>query len=395
MAEKPKIIDPVENLGLRFINRVWRVLFGVFGIQLDMLGIEHYSKCWKKIIFAVFIRVLHAVNILHYIVVIVYYKLHYSEHFFGLVSMTYIQVIAFFTAILCLKNEKKIAAAYRKIVFNLSSAEDLLKTFDRHTKLYFFVLIATTVAITANQIAKEIVNDHYHQICRKAHAQMGIHNNYLSNITALIDYCEIIVFSYWFTDVIFVYFAHLCKGLALNFVLVNRCLEAELRATSLTSSKLNVLRHKYEYISGLVDEISELFSPLILFWISLLVLNLCFDIRALQLSSATGVFFSYSRYIVQIFRSTIFLFLILKVASQINTQAHLMKRKLFTKVMDESRDRDTSKVTFYTNYQLFSDSINSFNVGISVSGLFTITVTSCINIVGTILTYTIVLYQTA
>uniref|UniRef100_T1JJA1 Gustatory receptor n=1 Tax=Strigamia maritima TaxID=126957 RepID=T1JJA1_STRMM len=388
MEEKAEIINPVKDLGLDFINRVWRVLFGVFGLQLDILGIQYNSKCWKKIIFAVFTRLLHAFNILHYIVVFLYRH----EDFFGLVSMTYTQLIAFYTAIICLKREKKISATYHEIVFNLSPAEDLLKTFDRRTKLYFVILIATTATLTANHIAKEIDNDHYHDIYRTIHAQLGIHNHYFSNITALIDYLEILVFSYWFMDVMFVYFAHLCAGLELNFVLINRCLEAELRATSLTPSKLSILRHKYDYISGLVDKISELFSPLILLWISSLVSGLCFDIRALQSASKTGLIFSYSRFIVQIFRATIFLFLILKMASEINTQAHLMKRKLFTKVIDE---RDSSRVSFYVNYLLFGETINSFNVGISVSGLFTLNVSSFISIVGTILTYTIVLYQTA
>uniref|UniRef100_T1JP82 Gustatory receptor n=1 Tax=Strigamia maritima TaxID=126957 RepID=T1JP82_STRMM len=391
MAGKAGINVHVENLRLRFINRVWRVVLGVFGLQLDIFDVKHSSNCWKKIIYAGSMRLLHAITNLHIFVVFTYDFIRNVKPAFPLISLLTSQLISFYTAIICLKRGKKIRVVYRKIIINLSTAEDLLTKFDRNTKFYFLLLMVTTTTLTINHILKFIRAENYQLKYREFHAQMGIHNDYFSNITAVIDYFGAFMFTYLFMDVMFVYFAHLCNGLALNFLLFNRCLETELRSISLTPSKLNVLRHQYGCISELVDEVSRLFSPLILLWISSLVSNLCLDIRAIKSASSTGVVLFYSRFILNSFRGTIFLLLILKMASQINTQAHLMKQKLLLRAMDERADKIMSKA----NYQLFCDAIGSSNIGISVSGLFTLNITSLLNIVGTVLTYTIILYQTA
>uniref|UniRef100_T1JHV2 Gustatory receptor n=1 Tax=Strigamia maritima TaxID=126957 RepID=T1JHV2_STRMM len=386
--------NSIDDLGLGFVNRVWRVLFGFYGLQVDILDGE--SKSWKKIIYGVVIRVAHGVAILHFIFIFgcrfKYKENQQIHHAFGLLAISNLLLTSYFTAIVCLRREKRIIGLYSKIVRNLSSAGGLLKKFDRSTKKYFFGLIVNSVVLGIIHILAEVENGDINGIYRKIYADFGIHNYLLSKITAWYDCFVIIVFSYCFMDAMIVYFIHLCAGLAFNFVLFNRCLGAELRGMSLSPSKLNLLRHKYAFIAGLIEDIGVIFSPLILLWIFSLVTNLCYDIRVLKATMPSGTVLPIARFVFQFFRGIIFIFMIFKVASRINTQADLMKQKLSSKVMAENRDNDTSK-TFYANYSLFSETINRCQVGISISGLFTLNMTSLLSIAGTVLTYTIILYQ--
>uniref|UniRef100_T1JHC0 Gustatory receptor n=1 Tax=Strigamia maritima TaxID=126957 RepID=T1JHC0_STRMM len=401
MAENAETIYySVEDLGLKFINRVWRVLFGVFGLQLDLLR-PCDSKCWRKNICAAFTQFLYVVTSLHIDFIIIYHHIEYDTHnvlfTFAVATLLISQLIVFSTAIICRKRQKKISAIYGKIVFGLSTAGRLLNKLDKSTKLYFFIVLVTSVMTSIIDILMETSIGSFLQRCILIHAKMGIQNDYFNTATATLDLSVYLVFVL-FMDIMFVYFAHLCAGLALNFVLFNRCLEAKVYSMSLTPSKLNVLRHRFEYISGLVDEVGYLFSPLILFWILSLVSNICLNIQTLKkLKSTSDIFYIISRVLqfVRGFRGITYLVLILKDSAQINTQAHLMKRRLYTKVMDESRDRDASKLIFCTNYLVFSETVSNSNVGISVSGLFTLNATSILSIAGTVLTYSIVLYQTS
>uniref|UniRef100_T1JNC9 Gustatory receptor n=1 Tax=Strigamia maritima TaxID=126957 RepID=T1JNC9_STRMM len=386
--------DLVDDLGLGFINRVWRVVFRAYGLHLDMLNPTCDSKCWKKNIYVAFIQFLYVITSLHFLLVIICYRIEKRQFGFTVVSIAITELIVLSTARILLKRQRKIRAIYRKIVFGLFTAKDLLTKFEQSTKLYLFIHLVITGMLNIIYISLEASGGFLQQISILGHAQIGIQNVYFTSATILLDYSIYLVFCI-ITDLIFVYYAHLCAGLALNFVLFNRCLEAELRATSLTPSKLNVLRHRFEHISSLVDEISQLFSPIIFFWISSFVFNICLDIGTFKEMALTSCILEFTAHTLLFVKEITYLLLILKASAQINTQAHIMQRRLYTKVIDDSRDRDASKFIFCTNYLLFSETVSSCNVGISVSGLFTLNVTSILSIAGTVLTYSIVLYQTS
>uniref|UniRef100_T1JP10 Gustatory receptor n=1 Tax=Strigamia maritima TaxID=126957 RepID=T1JP10_STRMM len=197
---------------------------------------------------------------------------------------------------------------------------------------------------------------------------------------------EFINISVWF-------FTHTCHLVFYRFKYLNVKLEKILRSDKqLSSFDLAEYRKEHQLACQVTEELRDLWSPLIFFWIFGLILNLCFALRGLHFSNSTLFMIAY---VADVVRQLWLLIGLFKAGSIVNIEAHRLAEKLVTFSVSKSSSLSTLKeqMDYNINYMLLCERLINTRIGISASGMFLLNSSSFLSMAATVLTYVIVLYQ--
>uniref|UniRef100_T1JID1 Gustatory receptor n=1 Tax=Strigamia maritima TaxID=126957 RepID=T1JID1_STRMM len=219
----------------------------------------------------------------------------------------------------------------------------------------------------------------------------------IAKLLICFEYFIVLLVSVEFINISVGFFAHLCHMVYFRFNRLNMKLEKLLvNGKQLSSFDLQEYRKNHQLVCDETKELSDLWSPLCVFWILGFILNLCFDLRALWIKGNSPLFMI--GFSADIARQLWLMFALFKVASHINTEAHKLGEKLVTLTVSQpSNDEYThgDQMNHHVNYLLLSERLVNTSVGISVSGLFLLNASSFLSMAGTVMTYLIVLYQSS
>uniref|UniRef100_T1JK97 Gustatory receptor n=1 Tax=Strigamia maritima TaxID=126957 RepID=T1JK97_STRMM len=220
---------------------------------------------------------------------------------------------------------------------------------------------------------------------------------------------DLLIISNWFTAVVAnemskILFIYFCILISFNF----ECLMTQVKNTTalLYSSRKQkkMLKHDYDHqfytITQQLDDINNLFEPLLPIWIAGDIVYICISLRVL--TNSAGDFYSF---IVFTLRLLVVLLVMYFYAARVNEKARAMAIAI-TKLMMQLQQNGTL-VTQQINslsasqtsveqwkHQMFIQHLSLATTGIDVSGYFIITKGSILTLLGTLFTYAVVLFQT-
>uniref|UniRef100_T1JPB0 Gustatory receptor n=1 Tax=Strigamia maritima TaxID=126957 RepID=T1JPB0_STRMM len=188
-------------------------------------------------------------------------------------------------------------------------------------------------------------------------------------------------FSHLFLSTIFCFFSHICTLVVLHFQqmddTINRIINAKL---FVSSDKLTKFERDFFVGERMTNEVSRIFSSILLIWWSNLLVRVCLRFR-ISLKAASGTFGGFIELFIEILR----LYVLYKKASAINKKANLVSQNFASlKLMDG--------VNFRNNHTYFH--VLSTHVGISVSDLFLINSQTILTVMANIFTYAVIMFQT-
>uniref|UniRef100_T1JMP8 Gustatory receptor n=1 Tax=Strigamia maritima TaxID=126957 RepID=T1JMP8_STRMM len=190
------------------------------------------------------------------------------------------------------------------------------------------------------------------------------------------------------------FYAHICYLLALYFKKFNLDVKLYLlKGKIMNSSQLNYFRYKHQEICKDTEIISKLFSPCLVLCIFGFIINVCFDLRTLKGRPPILLFIGFT---VGALRHFILLLQLFYDAAELNKNAHEIGEKFVTLFTPEAKlESQQQNRQYILNYILFSQRLLNTQIGVTASGLFILNTASFLSMTGTVLTYVIVLYQTA
>uniref|UniRef100_T1J811 Gustatory receptor n=1 Tax=Strigamia maritima TaxID=126957 RepID=T1J811_STRMM len=182
-----------------------------------------------------------------------------------------------------------------------------------------------------------------------------------------------------FDNVCKLLFVYICYVLSLHFQsLKRRTRQIEIKDSFTLYKTMRNLHKDYDQLSNWTDQVSRGFSPILAFWIAGDVASICFSCRALKSEfSLTNSFLPYGAHDMWI------LALIFMFGAEIYTQKPQQRCKCSCRQLKPQLCQ-----------MLFMQELALGEVGIDVNGIFVLSRTSILTVVGTILTYIVVLYQT-
>uniref|UniRef100_T1JNN8 Gustatory receptor n=1 Tax=Strigamia maritima TaxID=126957 RepID=T1JNN8_STRMM len=188
-------------------------------------------------------------------------------------------------------------------------------------------------------------------------------------------------FCHLFLSMIFCFFSHICTLVALHFQQmddkINRIVNAK---RFISSDKLSKFERDFFVGEKMTNEVSRIFSSILLIWWSNLLVRICLRFR-ISLKAESGAFGGFVEFFIEVLR----LYLLYKKASDINKKANLVSQNFTSlKLIDG--------VNFRNNHFYFH--LLSTQVGISVSDLFVINSQTILTVMANIFTYAIILLQT-
>uniref|UniRef100_T1JK69 Gustatory receptor n=1 Tax=Strigamia maritima TaxID=126957 RepID=T1JK69_STRMM len=188
-------------------------------------------------------------------------------------------------------------------------------------------------------------------------------------------------FSHLFLSTIFCFFSHVCTLVVLHFQQmddkINRIINAK---RFISSDRLSKFERDFFVGEKMTNEVSRIFSSILLIWWSNLLVRVCLRLR-ISLKAASGIFGGFIELFIEILR----LYTLYKKASDINKKANLVSESFASlKLMDG--------VNFRNNHFYFH--LLSIQVGISVSDLFLINSQTILTVMANIFTFAIILFQT-
>uniref|UniRef100_T1JDG7 Gustatory receptor n=1 Tax=Strigamia maritima TaxID=126957 RepID=T1JDG7_STRMM len=200
-------------------------------------------------------------------------------------------------------------------------------------------------------------------------------------IYCIIETVFLSVFCQFFLSTTYGFFSHICTLLILHFQQMNDKINRIINAKRIMSSdELSKFEKDFLFGEKMANEVSRIFSPILLIWWFNIVVRLCLLLRILVRAWA-GIFGGLIELSIEILR----LYVLYKRASDINKKAKTVSEN-FTSL------KLTDGGNFRNNHFYFH--LLSTQVGINVSDLFLINSQTILTVMANIFTYVVVLFQT-
>uniref|UniRef100_T1JKJ9 Gustatory receptor n=1 Tax=Strigamia maritima TaxID=126957 RepID=T1JKJ9_STRMM len=184
-----------------------------------------------------------------------------------------------------------------------------------------------------------------------------------------------------FISLCYCYFSHICGLLAFNFEqIVSEIHEKTETAGIINSDEITELKKRFQRSKKLTNRLSIIFSPVILIWWIFSIFSICMGVRIILDIKLERCY----RLILPAIEA-VRLFFLYKNESCIHHQAKCLI-ECFASLMPVNGHEHV-----FNNFYFL---LKSSDVGINVSGLFLITSSSILNVIATIITYAVVLFQT-
>uniref|UniRef100_T1JLV1 Gustatory receptor n=1 Tax=Strigamia maritima TaxID=126957 RepID=T1JLV1_STRMM len=202
-----------------------------------------------------------------------------------------------------------------------------------------------------------------------------------------------------FNETTKVAFVYLCILLAFNF----ECLTIEMETCMMSFSSLtekNIVRnHHYKFyrIIHWINEVNELFDLVLAAWIAADIITICAMLRFLIIAEISWSL-SLS---IDTLRTFCLLLLIYKYAALVKEKARVTAIAI-TKMTDSRVNKYDVQIFNLTDQSdvnnwkchLFMHDLSLTSVGINVSGYFIISKESILTLIGTLITYMVIMFQT-
>uniref|UniRef100_T1JDU3 Gustatory receptor n=1 Tax=Strigamia maritima TaxID=126957 RepID=T1JDU3_STRMM len=374
------------------LKSFWRNAFSIYGI--DMCSDGKVSQR-NQTIFAI-LALIQFTILLHFMVSNIYTILSESTitkigYYAGLIVSGFISVYNMWSMN---KRRKTMSKLHDDAISHLSGYTECVK------KLWNYCVITSVCLLTL------CIVDGLCSVVEVLEANVQVYNFtslyffnidiadedlYITRIVVAIEFFTVLFVSAEFVNLSVGFFTHMCHLVYYRFKHLNVKLEKILRSgKQLSNYDLFEYRKKHQLACEVTEELSCVWSPLILFWLFGFILSLCFDLRALNLQGSCLQVIAYG---TDILRQLWLIFELFKAASLVNVEAHKLTEKLVTFSISKSALMDTDQMDYYVNYLLLNERLINTRIGINASGLFLLNYSSFLSMVGTVLTYVIVLYQ--
>uniref|UniRef100_T1JNV2 Gustatory receptor n=1 Tax=Strigamia maritima TaxID=126957 RepID=T1JNV2_STRMM len=375
------------------LKSFWSYAFAIFGIDMCKRGQESRKK---RIVF-IALAITQLFIFFHYISCLIYN--------FALEST--VSGLSFYTGMLaciCLSifnlwtmNRRKVAMTklLDESIFFLSGHPECTKCLWRYSLIPSIGLFAMTIAEASFSSVEVFTRDnagirnltamHLFKI------NFAIEYLYIARILISVEFIVSVLICMGFVNISVWFFNHMCHLVFYRFKHLNMKLEELLRSgKQLSSFDLAEYRAQHQLACQVTEELSCLWSPLIVVWMFGFILGLCFNMKALQVEFRALFLIAY---LTDISRQLWLIVGLFKAASLVNVEAHKLAVKLVTFPISQLAFTDADKMEYYFNYLLLSERLVNTRIGINASGLFLLNASSFLSMAGTVLTYVIVLYQ--
>uniref|UniRef100_T1JNL9 Gustatory receptor n=1 Tax=Strigamia maritima TaxID=126957 RepID=T1JNL9_STRMM len=380
-----------ENLQLRDeytrkFNRLWARLFGLYGLQLHYDDDENPFPKWKKFVIVLVPHLLTVLFTLRYIILMIRWPQY--EMLVALISLTIFNTMSIVNAVFLLRRETKFSALHKILLEVSIKSSENIKRMQRQIYIVLFILAIFNVSLLIDMMTYIRLTDNYIERDFLLYTEF---NSHLLRIFIFFEYIFYFIYTQIFFDTTILYFSYMCKLLSLAFKDLNEEMERLFVLTSaLTNAKLNKFRRQYRYLSHLAEQISENFSPLLLFWLVALIVIFCMRIRSLKTFSDISI----SLYCVfEASRVSFLVIVIFNNSFELLSQIRKIKGKVSEIMIFDEDQTEGHQMRISMNSLLLSQTLNADIVGISVSGLFLLSTVSFLNMASTVMTYVVLVYQ--
>uniref|UniRef100_T1JHM0 Gustatory receptor n=1 Tax=Strigamia maritima TaxID=126957 RepID=T1JHM0_STRMM len=370
----------------RKFNRLWSRLFWLYGLQLHYGDEENSFPKWKKSVIVLLPHLLTVLFTLRYIALMIRWpKYEVLVAYFPVIIFNTLSIV---NAVFLLRRETKFSALYKILLELAIKSSEIIKKMQRQIYILLFILAIFNVSLLIDMMTFIAHTDRYIAYNLLIYTEF---NSHLLRTFVFFEYIFHILYTEFFFDITVLYFSYMCKLLTLAFKDLNEKIERSFVSTSaLTNAKLNKFRRRYRYLSHLAEQISENFSPLVLFWLVALIVIFCTSIRAIKNVSEIIIALYY---VFEASRLSFLVIVIFNNSSELHSQIRKIKGKLSELMIFGKDETERHQMCISMNCLLFSQTLNADTVGISVSGLFLLSTVSFLNMASTIMTYVVLVYQ--
>uniref|UniRef100_T1IRA4 Gustatory receptor n=1 Tax=Strigamia maritima TaxID=126957 RepID=T1IRA4_STRMM len=363
----------VDNTTLK-INRFWRYFYKCYGLQFsnENANATKAQKCYFTIFLASFVLTNALATTQCLLDVITNGAI---ENICILISTLAYWTQSFTCLVVLYKRQNQFSKCINQLLKNITVAHK-----KRVWKFLLLIMAASTAVIVFSSTADVVIDFPNDPL------------NFLWKINS---------FYYWFTVILTettkILFLLFCILLSFNFECLMTDVETSIASFSSFTEKI-MLNHHYNYYTNIhwINEVNKLFDSLLGVWIACdivsVVVSLHFVIQNTISLSLTTV---YS------LRTIWLLLLMYKYAALVKEKAQLTAIAI-TKLTDSQVNNYNPQVFNLTgqrnvnnwNCNLLIHDLSLSSVGINVSGYFIMTKGSILTLVGTLITYAIVMFQT-
>uniref|UniRef100_T1JJU7 Gustatory receptor n=1 Tax=Strigamia maritima TaxID=126957 RepID=T1JJU7_STRMM len=365
----PKNIEKNSQLRdeyTRKFNRLcWLRLFWLYGLQLHYDDERNSFSKWKKSVTVLLLHFLTVLFILRYIMVMIRWPQY--EMLVAYFPIIIFNTVSIRNAVFLLRRETKFTALYKILLEVAMKCSENIKRIQSQIYIVLFILVLFNVLLLIDTMTYIALTDNHIAYYLPIYTEFNFH---LLRIFVFFEYIFYIIYTQFFLDITVLYFSYMCKLLSLAFKNLNEEMERSFGSTSiLTNAKLNKFRRQYRHLSHLAEQISENFSPLVLFWLVGMIVIFCVRIRSLKNVPE------------------------ILTALHYGFEINIMKGKVSEIMIFDEDETEGHQMRISMNCLLFSQTLNADTVGISVSGLFLLSTVSFLNMASTVMTYVVSVYQ--